>query len=601
LTATAPLSTVIVKVQDAVSPGETISGVWSGFRAYQNMQGERAMTRPFPWERSYPAGLRWDAPLEASTLPALLEKAATDFGPRTAIEFRDRAISFEALGREAEQAAAGFLRAGIGPHSSLALYLPNTPYHPITFFGGAKAGARLVHSSPLDAEREVAYKLKDSRARTLITTNLAGMQAIAIKLLDAGLLDRVVVGDDEAWGPSPLPLAAIPRRPDVISFREFVAGVVPPYHWPALSPDDIALLQYTGGTTGTPKGAILTHGNLTTAVSIYDVWSAAQGLSQPGEDKVIGVLPLSHIYALTTILLRQIKNGNEILLRLRFDVETTLRDIEEKRATAFPGVPTMWIALSSHPGIETRDLSSLRYCGSGGAPLPVEVAQRFERLTGHRLGGGWGMTETSPAGTSLPAVGPVKPGSIGVPLPGIEMDVVSLDDPRRRLPPGEVGEIRVKGPNVTRGYWNRLGETAAAFVDGYLLTGDIGSMDDDGYFYIVDRKKDMIISGGFNVYPQLIEQAIYEHPQVEEVAVIGIPDDYRGEAAKAFVKLRPGAAGFTLDELREFLADKLGPHERPAALEIRESLPRTAVGKFSKVELRVEERQKHQVRTGQSA
>jgi long-chain acyl-CoA synthetase len=289
------------------------------------------------------------------------------------------------------------------------------------------------------------------------------------------------------------------------------------------------------------------------------------------------------------------------LLRLRFDVETTLRDIEQKRATAFPGVPTMWIALAHHPGIETRDLSSLRYCGSGGAPLPIEVAQRFERLTGHRLGGGWGMTETSPAGTSLPVDGPAKPGSIGLPLPGIEMDIVSLDDPRRRLPAGEVGEIRVKGPNVTRGYWNRPEETAAAFVDGYLLTGDVGSMDEEGYFTIVDRKKDMIISGGFNVYPQMIEQAIYEHPQVEEVAVIGIPDDYRGEAAKAFVKLRPGAPGFTLDELRGFLADKLGRHEMPAALEIRDSLPRTAVGKLSKVDLRQEEGRKYRARAGHSA
>ena len=557
------------------------------------------MARPFAWERSYPAGVRWDAPLEASTVPALLDKAVAEFGPHTAIEFRDRPISFEALGREAAQAAAGFLRAGIGPGTALALYLPNTPYHPIAFFGGATAGARLVHLSPLDAERELAYKLSDSGARTLVTTNLAAMLPIALKLLGAGLIDRVVVGEDQTWGPFAVPLADIPRRPDVISFAEFVAGARPPSRWPALSPEDVALVQYTGGTTGMPKGAILTHGNLTTAVSIYDVWSDAQGLSAPGQDKVICVLPLFHIYALTTILLRQIKNGNEILLRLRFDVETTLRDIEEKRATAFPGVPTMWIALARCPGIEARDLSSLRYCGSGGAPLPIEVAQRFERLTGHRLGSGWGMTETSPAGSSLPYHGPTKPGSIGLPLPGIEMDIVSLDDPRRRLPPGEVGEIRVKGPNVTRGYWNRPEETAAAFVDGYLLTGDVGSMDEDGYFYIVDRKKDMIISGGFNVYPQMIEQAIYEHPRVEEVAVIGIPDGYRGESAKAFVKLRPGAPGFTLDELREFLADKLGRHEMPAALEMRDSLPRTSVGKLSKVDLRAEEHQRNLARAGQ--
>jgi long-chain acyl-CoA synthetase len=220
------------------------------------------------------------------------------------------------------------------------------------------------------------------------------------------------------------------------------------------------------------------------------------------------------------------------------------------------------------------------------------VAERFEKLTGHRIGGGWGMTETSPAGTGMPREWTGRAGSVGLPLPGITMDIVALDDPRRRLPPGEKGEIRVKGPNVTQGYWNAPEETAAAFVDGYLLTGDIGYMDEDGYFYLVDRKKDMIISGGFNVYPRIIEEAIYEHPAVAEVSVIGVPDDYRGEAAKAFVQLKPGAAAFTLEELRTFLADKLGRHELPAHLEFRDALPKTAVGKLSKKELFEEERQK---------
>jgi long-chain acyl-CoA synthetase len=383
----------------------------------------------------------------------------------------------------------------------------------------------------------------------------------------------------------------------VVRFAGLCEGAAPPLSWPAITPDDIALLQYTGGTTGLPKGAILTHGNLTAAVSSYEVWFGGQNLSTPGADRVICTLPLFHIYALTTILLRQIRNGNEILLRTRFDVETTLHDIEVGRATSFPGVPTMWIALANHPGIETRDLSSLTYCGSGGAPLPVEVAQRFERLTGRRLGGGWGMTETSPAGTNVPSFGPAKPGTIGLPLPGVELGIVSLDDTARELPPGAVGELRVRGANVTSGYWNRPEETRAAFAEGYFLTGDLGYMDEDGYFFIVDRKKDMIISGGFNVYPQVIEQAIYEHPSVAEAVVIGVPDEYRGEAAKAFVTLKAGASPFTLDELKDFLTDKVGRHEMPAALEIRDALPRTAVGKLSKVELRDEARRKHQTTT----
>ncbi len=266
-----------------------------------------------------------------------------------------------------------------------------------------------------------------------------------------------------------------------------------------------------------------------------------------------------------------------------------MRDIEVKRATYFPGVPTMWIAIANLPDLDKRDLSSLTSAGSGGAPLPVEVARIFEQRVGMKLKSGWGMTETCSPGTGHPKDGPDKPGSIGLMLPGIEMDVVSLDDPTKVLPTGEVGEIRIKGPNVTKGYWNRPQETAEAFVGDRFLTGDIGYVDADGYFFLVDRKKDMIISGGFNVYPQMIEQAIYTHPAVQEVIVIGIPDDYRGEAAKAFIKLRDGAAPFSIDELRAFLTGKLGKHELPAAVEFVDELPRTPVGKLSRHELRTKQ------------
>jgi long-chain acyl-CoA synthetase len=253
------------------------------------------------------------------------------------------------------------------------------------------------------------------------------------------------------------------------------------------------------------------------------------------------------------------------------------------------GVPTMWIALANHPEIERRDLSSLTAVSSGGAALPAEVAARFERLTGMRLRGGWGMTETAPGGTVLPPE-PERPGSIGIPLPGIEMRVVDMAEPRRVLPPGETGEIAIRGPNVMRGYWNRPEETRAAFAEGFFLTGDIGRMAPDGFFTLTDRKKDMILSGGFNVYPRVIEEAIYEHPDVAECAVIGIADEYRGQSAKAFVTLRPGAPGLTLEALREFLAERLGRHEMPVALELRDALPKTPVGKLAKLELIEEER-----------
>jgi len=353
-----------------------------------------------------------------------------------------------------------------------------------------------------------------------------------------------------------------------------------------VTPDDVALLQYTGGTTGLPKGAMLSHGNLTSAVSICEVWGRPARLERNAIERVICVLPLFHIYALTVVMLLAIRFGNLISLHQRFDVEAVMRDIEVKRATAFPGVPTMWIAIASLPDLDRRDFSSLVTAGSGGAPLPVEVARIIERRTNMKLKNGWGMTETCSPGTAHPQGGPDKPGSIGLMLPGIEMDVVALDDSSKVLAPGEVGEIRIRGPNVTRGYWNRVEETAQAFVGDRFLTGDIGYMDEDGYFFLVDRKKDMTISGGFNVYPQMIEQAIYEHPAAEEVIVIGVPDDYRGEAAKAFIKLRAGAKAFSLDELKAFLAGKLGRHEIPAAVEFVAELPKTPVGKLSRHELR---------------
>src|ERR1700750_949163 len=495
---------------------------------------------PHPGEQFYPEGVRWDAPIAQGTLPDLLSQAAREYGDRTAIEFRDRPITYTALEQLAEVAASAFLRAGYGKDTSVALFLGNTPDHPANFFGALKAGARVVHLSPLDGEIALSHKLSDSGARVLVTSNLSALLPTALKFLAKGLLDRLIVCEDDNWGKIGTPQTALPGDARVITYKTFVDGATGPAQWPAISPNDIALLQYTGGTTGLPKGAMLSH----------------------------------------------LRHGYLISLHQRFDVESVMRDIEVKRATSFPGVPTMWIAIAALPDLDKRDFSSLRTAGSGGAPLPVEVAAIFERKVGMKLRSGWGMPETCPAGTAHPDNGPEKPGSVGVALPAIEMDVVSLDDPTKVLKDGETGEIRIRGPNVTRGYWNRPEETAQAFVGDSLLTGDIVYRDEEGYFFLVDRKKDMIISGGFNVYPQMIEQAIYTHPGVLEVIVIGISDDYRGEAAKAFITLRPGAQPFSLDELRAFLTGNLGKHELPAAVEFVKELPRTPVGKLSRHELR---------------
>ncbi|HEY6834532.1 MAG TPA: dicarboxylate--CoA ligase PimA [Pseudolabrys sp.] len=543
-----------------------------------------------PGEQFYPEGVRWDDAIARGTLPDLLSTAAAKYAARPAIEFRDRAISYGELAALVETAAAAFLRAGHASDKSVALFLGNTPDHPVNFFGALKAGARVVHLSPLDGEIALSHKLSDSGARVLVTSNLSALLPTALKFLDKGLLDRLIVCEDDHWGKAGTPQTALPDNPAIITFSQFTEGAAKPKQWPAIDADDVALLQYTGGTTGLPKGAMLSHGNLTAAVSIYDVWGKKGRAERNTIERVICVLPLFHIYALTVILLRSLEAGDLISLHQRFDVEAVMRDIEVKRATAFPGVPTMWIAIAALPDLESRDLSSLALAGSGGAPLPVEVARIFERKTKMKLKSGWGMTETCSPGTGHPAEGPDKPGSIGLMLPGIELDVVSLDDPKQVMPVGEVGEIRIRGPNVTKGYWNRPSETAEAFVGDRFLTGDIGYMDADGYFFLVDRKKDMIISGGFNVYPQMIEQAIYTHPAVQEVIVIGIPDDYRGEAAKAFVKLRDGATPFALEELKAFLTGKLGKHEIPAALDFVDELPRTPVGKLSRHELRSQQK-----------
>ncbi|MCK8784641.1 AMP-binding protein [Roseomonas sp. NAR14] len=549
-----------------------------------------------PWRAAFPEAADWDAPLPEGTVPALLDAAVARWADRPAIEFRDRTIGYRELGAMADGLAAGLLAEGIGPGDAVGLLLPNTPWHPVCFFAVARTGARVVHLSPMDAPRELAHKLRDSGARLVLTTDLPGILPTALRLLGEGAAERVLVGADARWGASGLPAQDVPWS-DRLRPLDPLLQTPPPAAWPAVSPGDVLLLQYTGGTTGLPKGAMLTHGNLTAAIAIYRAWR--DGV--PAADlprRVIAVLPLFHIFALTTILLRGVADGHELLLRTRFDVPTLLRDIAEKRATDFAGVPTMWTALVQHPEAAGCDFSSLRSATSGGAPMPFEIERRAEALVGLRLRGGWGMTETAPAGSRIPLGAAPRPGLIGIPLPGIELRVVSLDEPRRVLPPGESGEIAIRGPNVFKGYWNRPEETRAAFADGFFLTGDIGAMDAQGVFTLHDRRKNMIISSGFNVYPAAVEGAIHEHPDVAEVVVIGVPDAYRGQAAKAFVVPRPGAPAMTLESLREFLTDRLGRHEMPAALEIRDSLPRSPAGKLLARVLLEEERARAEATMG---
>jgi long-chain acyl-CoA synthetase len=525
------------------------------------------LARPFPWEACYPPGVSWDAAIMRGTLPGMLDHATSRFADCPALRFISTRWSYQQLSARVDRFAAALIAEGLRPGDRVGLLLPNTLTHPLSFFAVLKAGGVVVHLTPLDPPRTLARKVADVGARFVIAPDHPGLRAAA----EALPVERLFISREAAWfdqGPLGLPdgepLAA----------------------WPTITPNDLALLQFTGGTTGHPKAAMLSHGNLTAAVSIYTNWNTAQGRPLTPNDRVLCVLPLFHIYALTSVMLRSLANGAEVLLHGRFDPMAVLDAIERDRVTLLSGVPTMWTALARTPGIETRDLSSITGLFSGGAPLAVDIADRIEALTGFRVGGGWGMTETSPCGTNLLPGSKHVAGGIGVPLPGIECRIVDPEQPSRELPQGEIGELAIRGPNVTSGYWGQPEESARAFCEGFLLTGDLCQMQPDGSFVLVDRKKDMILSGGFNVYPRVIEEAICEHPDVAEAAVVGIDDEYRGQSAKAFVTLRPEAPNLSLADLRTFLADKLGRHELPTAMELRDILPKTAVGKLSRHALR---------------
>jgi long-chain acyl-CoA synthetase len=560
-----------------------------------------------PWVKSYPSGIRQDAPIEIASVQSVLDKAAERFGPLPALQFMDRPITYAELDELANRAAAGFQKIGVGPGVHVGLYLPNTPHYVIAFFGVLKAGGTVVNYSPLEALRSLEYKVSDSETDILVTLDVASLYPQADKLLASTRLKRLIVGEFAEWALAPGPVKAqmtagkmlseVKYGDRILAFRDLLDNdgrfVVHPL---GDLRNALAVIQYTGGTTGSPKGAMLTHANLTVACSLYrEVLTRGETTHLcEGEERFLCVLPLFHIYSLSVVLILGFRLGAELVLHPRFDPAAAARDIVLKKITVYAGVPTMHVAILALPGIESMDFSSLRLCASGGAPLPVAVKERFESVVGCELPEGWGMTETSPIGTFAPRGGPRKPGSCGVPYPGTQMKFVDVSDPEREVALGERGEICVKGPHVMKGYWKKPEETANAMTsDGYFRTGDVGIMDEDGYVYIVDRTKDMLLCGGFNVYPRNIEEAIYQHPSVEEVSVIGIPDAYRGETPKAFIKLKAGAPPLTLDELKGFLKDRLGKHEMIGALELRDELPKTAVGKISKKDLRELEARAH--------
>lgn len=534
------------------------------------------MTPRRPWEAHYPAGVTWAFAPPPMTLPALLDAAVAQGGDAVALEYRGARITYRAFGALVARVAGGLART-VRPGEAVGILLPNTPWHPVAVAALARCGARIVMLSLLDPPDLLAGKLRDSGARTLVVTDAGDGVAAARALRQAGAVDRVLLGEDADWDDATeaRPPAAERLLPDAV---EPLLSPEAPAELPAApSPDDVLLLQYTGGTTGHPRAAMLTHANITAAARIYGAWR--DGDVRPGAERVIAALPLFHIFGLTVVLLANLRDGNTVILHPRFDPAAVLRDVGEGGATLFPAVPTMWQAILQHPAAAATDWSSLRRTSCGGAPLAVEVAAAVRRLTGVACTNGWGMTETGPAGCRVPAAVAMRPGLIGVPLPGVDLRIVSLDDPAEVLAPGRTGEIAVRGPAIFAGYWRDAAATAACFAEGWFLTGDVGRMAADGLVTLLDRRRNMIISSGFKAWPALIEDAILAHPAVAEVIVIGVPDPYRGQSAKAFVRLRSGAPVLTLDALRRFLAGRLGRHELPRHLELRDRLPKSAVGK----------------------
>jgi long-chain acyl-CoA synthetase len=526
----------------------------------------------------------------------MLEQSVAKRPDAPLIEFLGRSYSYGDILREARAFAAGLQRRGIAKGDRVGLFLPNIPAYVAAYYGAMLIGAAVVNFSPLYSAEELEAQVVDSGTRVLVTSDVAALLPTALEVLDNSPLESLIVASLGQMLPlvKRIGLALlgrgqvvrIPRRPDVWPWREcLAANLLQPMQ---VTPDDLALLQYTGGTTGTPKGAMLSHQNL--SANARQV--RAVDPDRDNRDVVLGVLPLFHVFANTCVLNRTVANGGCIVMLPRFEAGQALAAITRTRPTSLFAVPTMLQALLDHPNAARTDFSSLRECVSGGAPLALPLKAQFEGETGVKVIEGYGLTESSGVVSTNPLRGENRTGSIGQPLPATRIRLLDKDDPARDAPEGEPGELAILGPQVMQGYWNRPDAAAHAFAerDGkrWLRTGDVATLDADGYIHIVDRSKDMIAVGGFKVFPSRIEKVLLEHPAVKEALVIGVPDPYRGESPMGFVSLKEDAEPVTGDQLRDWLEPHVGKHERLVAVEIRRELPKTMIGKLDRKALKAE-------------
>ena len=554
-----------------------------------------------PWLRSYEPGVPEHIEYEEIIMPSVLRRTAQQYPEKTALIFQGYKMNYAQLDEMVDRMAACLAAFGVTKGDSVAILLPNLIPCVAAYYAALRLGAIVVLNNPLYSDRELEYQFSDSKSKVLVTLDLLANRMI--KLRTKTLIKQIIYTSIGDYLPFPknilFPLvakknklaASVDRALDVYPWKDRVARHDPAPPSVTIAMDDVATYQYTGGTTGVSKGVMLTHANLSKQCQQAEAWFP---LFRKGEEIMLGALPFFHSFGMTTAMNFSIHMGWTDVLIPRPQPEQLLEAIRKFRPTFAPLVPTMYIGMLNHPDLKKTDVTCIKGCFSGSAPLPVEVIHEFEKATGAVIVEGFGMTETTPVTHINPfAGGARKVGSVGVPVSDTEARIVDLESGITDMPPGERGELIVRGPQVMKGYWNKPEETANTLRDGWCYTGDIAVMDEDGYFYIVDRKKDMIISGGFNVYPRDIDEVFYEHPKVQEACAIGIPDPKRGENVKVFVVLKEGQT-VTKDELIEFCTTRLATHKLPTEIEFRGELPKSTVGKILRKELRTEELKKRQ-------
>ena len=551
------------------------------------------------WNRNYLHPVKWDQQFPALALHDMFFQSAERMGRAAMADFMGRKYSYAEMAATVRRVARGLQDKGIGKGDQIGLFLPNVPQYIAAYYGALAAGATVVNFSPLYTVDELAHQVADSGTSILITVSAAALLPTAMKVLDNSSLKELIVGSVSEALPKAKgwayrlfkrnEIAALPSDSRVSSYAELIANIGDYAVQPCMPEKDIAQLQYTGGTTGTPKGAMLSHQNITAnarQINMLDPHSRNNQPNGPLDDRILGVLPFFHVFANATVLNRTVENGGEIVMLPRFEAKAALAAITRTKVTSLPGVPTMYQALLDCPDLGKTDFTSLRACISGGAPLAAELKERFETLTGAVVIEGYGLTESSGVVSCNPYEGRNKISSIGQPVPGTNIKLVDKEDPSKPAPKGEPGELTFSGPQVMCGYWNRPDADAGVFLGTYLRTGDVATIDDDGFIHIVDRLKDMIAVGGFKVFPSQVEDILYKHPAVKEALVIGVADAYLGEIPRAFVTLQDGA---TQDgaALTVWLNPKLGKHERVQGVTVMDNLPKTMIGKLDRKALRL--------------